>query len=121
MADDNDTRPISDEELARLVAEPTPGPWFGAIKPNGKGPGVVGIKVDSGPGAIAVVNGIPGGPQRVGNTRLIAAAPTIAAELIESPTAAPCARDARPSSTASDCGCGPSTRAWHHWTSDHRT
>lgn len=66
--------------LSRIRAEleaATPGPWVGVIKPNGKGAGLVGAKAKRGmgeQGCIAVVNSIPGGPERIANTKLIVAA-----------------------------------------------
>jgi hypothetical protein len=69
-------------ELEKLRAACTQGEWFSVIKPNGKGPGVVGIRVESGPGAIAVVNGIPGGPERVANTKIIGLAPQLVDEVL---------------------------------------
>ena len=61
------------EAIKRRAEAATPGPWVGVIKPNGKGPGLVGRAGNRGTGkCLAVLNGIPGGKQRKADTDFIA-------------------------------------------------
>jgi hypothetical protein len=81
------TERSSTSVLQRVRAElaaASPGPWVGVIKPNGKGTGLVGRKEDRGTGrCIAVINSIPGGPERIANTKLIGNLPTYLTALLD--------------------------------------
>ena len=80
-----DTPDFSPEAIAEALRKATPGPWVGIIKPNGKGTGLVGVKAKRGmgeQGCIAVINSIPGGKERVANTKLLGNAPTWLAQLL---------------------------------------